>query len=344
MTAITVRNLEFATFPVVRSSSLGTPFTIEVPFGMPRIPPEVLQCVFYLYPNEEAAKEGRDFGGSGFFVGVPSERFTEISEATHLYAVTNWHVACRDGHSVLRRMASDDTPEIFPFGPDQWEFLAGYDIAAILMPPMPATVFVQTTAFVMPEQVGHREDQIGVGDDVFMVGRFIDHDGGPINRPAARFGHVSVLPAPIRQPNRATADSFCIDLHSRTGYSGSPVFFYRTPYGDLGERPPDTGVLRLPVGSSVMRLLGIHFAQFPELWELSDKQKLSESHEPLITEGKYVKGLSGMTCVLPAWNIKEILNMPKLRAQRKKRDEEFASRHQHGTAPVAESTSASASA
>jgi hypothetical protein len=71
-------------------------------------------------------------------------------------------------------------------------------------------------------------------------------------------------------------------------------------------------------------VLGIHFAQFPELRELTDKQRLSESHEPLITEGKYVKGLSGMTCVLPAWTILEVLNMPKLRAQRDKLNDQYA--------------------
>jgi hypothetical protein len=333
------RDLRFETVPVYRYSSLGTPFVVEVPIGMPRIPPAALDCVFYLYPSEDAAKEGRDFGGSGFFVGVPSERFPN---EVHLYAITNWHVACDGGDSVLRLMTLDGKPEIFDFGPEQWEFLAAYDIAALLMPPVSGATFVQTSQFIQPRHIGRDEGQIGVGDDVFMVGRFIDHDGGVVNRPAARFGQISVLPAPIRQPNGATADSFCIDVHSRTGYSGSPVFVYRTPYSELDTSPPPPGVLRLPAGpASIMRLLGIHFAQFPELWELRDKENRAESREPLLIEGKYVKGLSGMTCVLPAWMILQVLNVKKLRDQRAKRDDELAERfRRQGHPPEAESANA----
>jgi hypothetical protein len=305
---------------------------------MPRIPPTALDCVFYLYPDKEAADQGRDFGGSGFFVGMPSEKFP--NNVVHVYAVTNWHVACDGGHSVLRRMTSDGRAEVFDFGPDQWEFLAAYDIAALLMPPINALTFVNISQFLLPQQVGRGEGQIGVGDDVFMIGRFIDHDGGVVNKPAARFGQISVLPAPIRQPNGATADSFCIDVHSRTGYSGSPVFVYRTPYSEL-DRSIEPGVISLPTGVSVMRFLGIHFAQFPELWELSDKQNIAESRQPLLIEGKYIKGMSGMTCVLPAWMILAVLNVKKLRDQRNKRDDEWAEQlKRQGLPPEAESANA----
>ena len=50
--------------------------------------------------------------------------------------------------------------------------------------------------------------------------RFIDHDGGQKNQPALRFGNVSMNPTPIRQDNGVEAEAYCIDLHSRSGYSG----------------------------------------------------------------------------------------------------------------------------
>jgi hypothetical protein len=80
--------------------------------------------------------------------------------------------------------------------------------------------------------------QIGPGDDVFMVGRFIDHDGGNKNRPALRFGNISIDPTPIMQDNGVRVPAYCVDLHSRTGFSGSPVFVYRTPGPDLDPPPP----------------------------------------------------------------------------------------------------------
>ena len=72
-------------------------------------------------------------------------------------------------------------------------------------------------------------DKIGPGDDAFMVGRFVSHQGLNKSVPAVRFGNISMDPAPIKQVNGELADSYCIDMRSRPGYSGSPVFVYRTP-------------------------------------------------------------------------------------------------------------------
>src|SRR5271170_5484166 len=85
-----------------------------------------------------------------------------------------------------------------------------------------------------PSEPPRLDLEIGPGEDVFMVGRFIDHDGKDANIPSVRFGNISTLPQPIEQPSGSTNNkSFILDLHSRTGYSGSPVFVYRTPGSDL---------------------------------------------------------------------------------------------------------------
>jgi hypothetical protein len=88
-------------------------------------------------------------------------------------------------------------------------------------------------------------------------------------------------------------------------------------------------------------VLGIHFAQFPEMWEVTSAGKLrdeSESaKEPLLTDGKYIRGLSGMTCVLPAWTIREVLDTPKLkeiRAEQEERTEALFQRE--GYPPISE--------
>lgn len=69
-------------------------------------------------------------------------------------------------------------------------------------------------------------------------------------------------------------------------------------------------------GANFLGLLGIHFAQFPERWQIGEGKKIpatTPSGVPLIQEGGYIKGLSGMTCVLPAWSIQKVLDMPKLK-------------------------------
>lgn len=293
-------------------------------FGMPRIPPKTLNCAAYLYPSVADAEAGEDFGGTAFFVMIPSS----VPDRGYLYAVTNWHVAVAGGASVLRVNTKDGGTDIFDFGPEDWDFDRRFDIAVVrlsLDPSRHSYSPIPVHGFVSQDDV--ERVKLGPGDDVFMVGRFVDHDGGPVNRPSVRFGNISVMPTPIPQENGGTADSYCIDLHSRSGYSGSPVFVYRTPGFDLEERLGEGANKALLVaGTNYLALLGIHFAQFPEQWEIrriEPGRKAYESHVPLLTDGAYVSGLSGMTCVLPAWSIMDVLNMPKLKEAREQSDAEL---------------------
>ena len=282
-----------------------------VPADMPRLPRSCLDGVCYLFPSEEAARTGKESGGTGFVVGMPSIDPKRIFP----YVVTNHHVACTGGNSVIRLNTKDGGSDILDFGPDQWYFDPKYDIAVRSLPldhERHTSAYISTDGFITKEMLEKHE--IGVGEDVFMVGRFIDHDGGAINQPAARFGNLSVMPSPIQQPNGTMAEAYCIDLHSRSGYSGSPVFIYRTTGFGAWSDPND-----LMIEKGILGLLGIHFAQFPELWEISsgiNKVRAPASSVPLIVEGAYVKGLSGMSCVLPAWCILEVLDSPKLRDAR----------------------------
>lgn len=289
---------------------------------MPRIDEKVLDTVFYLYATVDDAKAGAGFGGTGFLVFFPSTDGGENSNTNGwLYAVTNWHVAVRDGFSVLRINSRAGPPDILEFGPEDWVFDPRFDVAIL-----PISLHEKTHKFsvvatrIFTSDFMAANSNIGPGDDVFMAGRFVDHDGGETNKPAVRFGHISINPTPMPQgPSQYLADCYCIDVHSRTGYSGSPVFVYRTPgntledmdRGGMGARQLLTG------GINHFSLLGIHFGQFPELWEI-EKAKQTPVQEGL-TKGAapdYVVGMSGMTCVIPSWTIAGVLNMPELKKKR----------------------------
>ena len=212
---------------------------------------------------------------------------------------------------------------IWNAGPDQWHFDPRFDIAVIPVHfnlEEAGAKAIHSRMLLTQEKIDTQK--LGPGEDVFMVGRFVDHDGGPINRPSLRFGNISVMPSPMEQPNGGMVEAFCIDMHSRSGYSGSPVFVYRTPGSDLEQKFSgvfDDNTEILVAGNNFLALLGIHYAQFPEQWELKEGKsvaKATASGVPLISSGAYVKGLSGMTCVLPAWTILEVLNMPKLKQLR----------------------------
>jgi len=291
---------------------------------MPYVPPEIRNAAFYLYPTVEHARKGSNFGGSGFVIGMPSKRHGRYGQVFY-YAVTNWHVACQ-GSPVVRFNTKNGPPDIFEFDVDQWYFDSRYDIA---VKPINLNADVHTVTALhsgmLVTKTLVRDARIGPGDDVFMVGRFVDHDGGERNRPALRFGNISADPTPMTQENGMKVDAYCIDLHSRSGYSGSPVFVYRTLGSELVNDPRHRELTwdEFKNGTQFFLILGIHFAQFPEMWEVTSSGKLRRetSPEPLLTEGKYIRGLSGMTCVLPAWYLQEALDMPALRRLRERSDD-----------------------
>ena len=280
---------------------------------MPRIPPKVLNSVFFLYETEEDARVGSEVGGTGFIVGLP----TAVPGYGFAYFVTNWHNALGNGCSVVRLEAVSGTPDIFVFDPTDWHYSTKYDIAVIrgphLVPDVHRFAAIGEELFLTKEL--KEQEKVGPGEDVFMVGRFVDYQGLKHNVPAVRFGNISMDPVLMEQVYGGMADSYCIDMHSRSGFSGSPVFLYRTMDYDL-EHP---NLLRTNI--NYLWLLGIHWGQFPEKWEVKEGGKLrhedsEESHVPLLTEGRYIKRLSGMTCVLPAWAILEVLDMPELKEKR----------------------------
>src|SRR4051794_30517980 len=55
---------------------------------VPRVPDEILESIFYLYPSQQAAEDAEQAGGCGFFLNYPFEH----ENRNHLYAVTNRHV------------------------------------------------------------------------------------------------------------------------------------------------------------------------------------------------------------------------------------------------------------
>ena len=335
--SFTFNDLNMVRKKVTRFSSAGTPYESWVAVGMPRVPSNYLDSVCYLYNSEDDAKKGVNFGGTGFLVSYPSITPGQV----FLYIVTNWHVACRDGASCVRINKIDGTHDIFPYEPHEWEFDPRYDIAVKLIS-LPSkshkVTYISVKGFAHPRHMN--SEHVSIGDDVFMIGRFVDHDGGSVNRPSLRFGNISVMPFPIEQPNGKKADTFCVDLHCRSGYSGSPVFVYRTPGSDLSDFPEDlVGEQVLIAGRHYLGLLGILYGQFPEEWEIKQK-KTSKSRIatstglPLNVDGAYIAGLSGMSCVLPAWSILEVLDMAVLKNERDEANSKLASENKASGKPV----------
>jgi hypothetical protein len=262
---------------------------------MPSIPRGLLDISVYLYPSRESAEKGERFGGCGFLVGYP----TQFSpSAQYVYAVANYHVAIAGGCPVVRVNTMDGGVDILEFDVSDWTCIPrkGGDLAAVLVTMSPNHDAAQIDVRTGITQAESKDNFFGPGDDVFMIGRFIDHDGGQTNMPAVRFGNISTRPAPLQGTSNSdgSVEYFCLDMHSRSGFSGAAVFCYRT----TGSNIEDAFTGTTTYSPTVLRLLGIHCGQFPEEMELVEQDGTKRS----------ITGYSGMTYVLPAWKIVELLN------------------------------------
>lgn len=301
----TLHDLEFNEIPVKTFTSSGREYSRWIRVGMPKVPDDSRETVFYLYKSKEDAESGNNTGGTGFYVGIPSQKHPN---GIYIYGISNWHAAIEGGYSVIRVNSKDGGTETFDFDSTEWDFIPlGGDVA--ISPILPineqhSLSYVHIESFATDKIVDDLE--INVGDDIFMMGRFANHDGGNVNLPAARFGHISVMPTHIPQEknNNRQGRSYIVDMHSRPGYSGSPVYVYRNPGTDLHAANSQAPFWNPPF----LYLLGIHWGQFREPWE-DDK-------------GRIVTGFSGMSCIVPAERILALVNKPNLISRREKIDAE----------------------
>ena len=84
------------------------------------------------------------------------------------------------------------------------------------------------------------EHNIGPGDDVFMVGRFVNREGQQRNSPSVRFRNISILHGePVRHRLGHGQETISVEMRSIGGYSGSPVFVYLVPFSYRGRGQND---------------------------------------------------------------------------------------------------------
>ena len=305
------------TLPCMKRRGRRSPLMPDLSTALP-----LLDATVFLYPSRADAEKGSGYGGSGVIIGLPVPNRPDL---VFRYAVTNWHVACQSGSSVIRMKDGSGNTHIIELEPDEWSFIPGgpdLAVAPLKLPSSVAPRLVHTDLFVDPTRTG----EVFLGDDLFMAGRFVDFDGKETNRPALRFGALSMTDASVRQPTGYSGHSYIADLHSRTGYSGSPVYVWRSGASLTANGMPimafgahaggDRTISNRGWGAgnnTSVKLLGIQWGQFPERWEIGKApSKLESAQAPLISEGAYVSGFSGMSCIVPAQEILRVLNLPEL--------------------------------
>ncbi|MGI9102680.1 MAG: S1 family peptidase [Terriglobales bacterium] len=272
---------------------------------MPRIDDDVLDAVIYLYPDADAAECGERTGGSGVIVNVPFGRFPAWVVP---YAVTNSHVI-REGKSpVIRCNSLSGGTSILPLKLEDWKHHPDGDdvaVARIKLQRDETARSIPVDWFVTKERI--KEYDIGPGDEVILVGRFIGREGRQRNSPSLRSGIISMMAdEPVMHPRGYLVDSFFVECKSLPGYSGSPVFMLCPPY-TASKKRADT----VPT-----YLLGIDWGHAKNRSPVFDE----EGHKTKLT----VEENTGMAHVAPAWKIRELLYSEELVKDRKKDEQGIA--------------------
>jgi hypothetical protein len=293
--------------------SHGDQFSYWMP-PMARIRDAFLDCAIYLYGSEADAEDGKRTGGSGFLVGVKA---TDPSiNLVVLYAVTNKHVIER-GNTVIRMNKKDGRKAINPTDERAWAYHKNGDdlaICQILFDPLIyKSRHVLTTDFI--DNIIIDEMNIGPGDDVFVIGRFINHEGKQRNLPTARFGCIAQMPwEPIKQDTGFEQESFLVEARSIGGYSGSPVFVF-IPVATVREGVKDWGTPDKILRPHGPWLLGVDWGHILDWEPVRDAMERPINPDP---KAMRVRTNTGMMGVVPSWKLTELLNDDAVVEQRER--------------------------
>jgi hypothetical protein len=291
---------------------------------VPRIPDDIGECAVFLYPSVDAARNGEHVGGSGFLVGMQSSVEKDVY---YSYVVTASHVVKEGKSTVIRINKAEGGFEVLPAEQQHWYHHPYGDDVAVCPVNLHDQGFqykmLATKLFLTKDLI--ETVKFGLGDDVFMVGRFVTHEGVQQNMPTVRFGTVAMMPGePIIHETRGIKqETYLVELHSIPGYSGSPVFvmFFKgtTRYGFDGFATGDFGPY----------LVGIdwcHLGRYEPVVSSSELAKRVDDH--------VVRSNLGMAGVVPSWKIQELLDIDDLREQREAIDEVILERRREGASTL----------
>lgn len=266
---------------------------------MPRLPDDRLNTAVYFYPTLKEAKNGAQSGGTGFWLSHPLPGF---GDQELLCIVTNKHVA-QTCNAVRLNRNDGKPPDCMKIEPENiYPHSGPHDLAIVLVPIDAAqTKFNGVPSRICITEANVKDHCVGIGDDVYLIGRFIGHEGKVHNEPTARFGNISATNRPMHNLEAGISeDSFAVETRSKPGYSGSGVFVYGTRATDVFK----TG--RAPNKVNFEFLLGVLWGQITEKRPLKDV-------DGKVVNGPHVTEASGLSAVVPAWYILELLEQSDLK-------------------------------
>jgi hypothetical protein len=272
-----------------------------------RVPDEVLQCVCFI-----CVKSGDvyRYGGTGFFVSVPSEMYPK---ARYVYLITAKHCiekAQQYGNLYLRLNKVDGKADMVKVEA-KWLYSdrEASDVAVLRFPSL-RHVFqykhIAEDMFATEERI--EKQGIGVGDDLVITGLFTERYGNQRNIPIVRSGVIAAMPdEPLEDIDTGLEyNAYLAEVRSIGGLSGSPVFVFLGPARSL------KGKITI---SQKIYLLGLVRGH----WDIRHRG------QPLgFTEDELQAVNMGIAIITPFQDALEIINGEELVRERKQADRQQA--------------------
>jgi hypothetical protein len=164
-----------------------------------------------------------------------------------------------------------------------------------------------------------RERQIGVGEEIFIIGLFRSHYGKQQNVPIVRTGNIAAMTGePIMTVFCGYIDAYLIEARSVGGLSGSPVFVHPPHFRRINGR------IQEETGRPEMQLLGLMHGHF----DVSDLN----ADVVVDSERKATTGIhTGIGVVIPVEKIIATVEDPDLVSERERMIEKL--RQESGVVP-----------
>jgi hypothetical protein len=266
-----------------------------------RIPDQLIKCVGFVSPLAQTLT----FGGTAFVVGIRVD-------ATHVYAhlVTAKHVAdaLEPGEVVIAMNAKDGRPLFLHKGDTPWfHHPTEADSVDVAVLPFGSARFseydiqwIPEDGFVTDERIA--EYGIGLGDELVIIGLFTKFVGSTHLIPIVRTGNIAMMPTdkvPVK--DFGEIEAYLAEGRSIGGLSGSPVFARSTVNMPMQNRHGHKMHLS---GLGPLHFLGLMHGH----WDLPASFSAAEQAEAVNM---------GVSIVVPAKKILEVLYSPELVAMRK---------------------------
>jgi hypothetical protein len=271
-----------------------------------RIPDRILNCVGFISHGQEHP----EYLGTTFIVGVPGKYGN-----AYLHAVTAKHVAeCIDGGPFLIGVNfKDGEAGWFQSDLNWWYHPTDPNVDAAVTVFTPTSRFdieyIPENSFVNDKTIAHYG--IGVGDEITIVGLFTRFHGRTKHIPIVRTGNIAMMPSDKIPSSFGEIDAYLAEGRSIGGLSGSPVFVRHTIR--LGGMATEHGEHQHLSGLGHPHFLGLMHGH----WDL-----------PVGGELVYAEAVNmGISIVIPAKKILEVLYHPELVAIRARQDDLFLKDH-----------------